>query len=109
MFTKHSSEGFIKALPGVNRKTLVYGQKTLMTEFFLERGNSIPAHAHPYEQTGYLVNGKLKFTIGSEVFDAESGDSWCIPADEIHGAEVLENSTVIEIFSPVREDYLPGS
>ena len=107
MFTKHSSEGFIKALPGVNRKTLVYGQKTLMTEFFLEKGNSIPAHSHPHEQTGYLVKGKLHFTIGSQIIDAKSGDSWCIPSDESHGAEVLEDSTVIEVFSPVREDYLP--
>jgi len=52
MFKKHSREGYIKALPGVNRKTLVYGEKTLMTEFFLEKGNSIPGHSHPYEQTG---------------------------------------------------------
>jgi quercetin dioxygenase-like cupin family protein len=107
MFKKHSREDYIKALPGVNRKTLVYGAKTLMTEFFLEEGNSIPVHSHPYEQTGYLVTGKLRFTIGSEIIDAKPGDSWCIPSDEMHGAEVLENSTVIEIFSPVREDYLP--
>jgi len=107
MFQKHSVEGYISALPGINRKTLVYGEKTLMTEFFLAKGSSLPNHNHPYEQTGYLVTGKLRFTMGSEIIDAESGDSWCIPSDEIHGAEALEDSTVIEIFSPVREDYLP--
>ena len=107
MFKKHSRKGFIKALPGVKRKTLVYGQKTLLTEFFLEKGNSIPAHSHPHEQTGYLVKGKLRFTIGLQIIDAKPGDSWCIPSDEMHGAEVLEDSTVIEVFSPVREDYLP--
>ena len=107
MFTKHSDGGYIIALKGISRKTLVYGEKTLMTEFFLEKGNSIPGHSHPHEQTGYLVEGKLRFTIGSEVIDAESGDSWCIPSDEMHGAEVMEDSTVIEIFSPLREDYLP--
>ena len=107
MFKKHSREGYIKALPGVNRKTLVYGEKTLLTEFILTKGSMIPEHAHPNEQTGYLVKGKLRFTIGSEIIDAEPGDSWCIASDKIHGAEILEDSTVIEIFSPVREDYLP--
>ncbi len=107
MFQKHSKEGYIKALPGVNRKTLVYGEKTLLAEFILTKGSMIPEHAHPYEQTGYLVKGKLRFTIGSEIIDAEPGDSWCIPSDKIHGAEVLEDSLAIEMFSPVREDYLP--
>ena len=107
MFQKHSKEGYIKALPGVNRKTLVYGEKTLLAEFILTKGSMIPEHAHPYEQTGYLVKGKLCFTIGSEIIDAEPGDSWCIPSDKIHGAEVLEDSLAIEMFSPVREDYLP--
>ena len=107
MFQKHSKEGYIKALPGVNRKTLVYGEKTLLAEFILTKGSMISEHAHPYEQTGYLVKGKLRFTIGSEIIDAEPGDSWCIPSDKIHGAEVLEDSLAIEMFSPVREDYLP--
>ena len=107
MFQKHSGEGYITALEGIERKTLVFGEKTLLTKFILTKGSVIPEHAHPYEQTGYLVKGKLRFTIGSKLIDAESGDSWCIPSNEIHGAEALKDTIVIEIFSPVREDYLP--
>jgi quercetin dioxygenase-like cupin family protein len=45
----------------------------------------------------------------AEQFDATRGASWCIPADVLHDAEILEDSVAIEIFSPVRPDYLPAA
>ena len=87
-------------------KTLVYGEKTLFTEFRMERNGQLPRHSHVHEQTGYLVKGKVKLTIGHETFEAEPGDSWCIPGNVEHGAEILEESVAIEVFSPVREEYL---
>ena len=78
-----------------------------MTEFVLKGGSDLPRHAHPHEQTGYLVTGHMRLSIGTEVFDTHPGDSWCIPGDAEHGVEVREDSIVLEIFSPVREDYLP--
>ena len=61
---------------------------------------------HPYEQTGYLVSGHLVLTIGEDVNDVRPGDSWCIPGNVRHGAEIIEESVAVEVFSPVREDYL---
>lgn len=107
MFDKHSEDGYIPITEGVTRKTLVYGEKTLMTEFVMTGGNILPAHAHPHEQAGYLVKGRIRFTIGAEVHDVEPGDSWCVPGDVEHQAEVIEDSVAIEVFSPVREDFLP--
>ena len=107
MFDKHSEDGYIPITEGVTRKTLVYGEKTLMTEFVMTGGNTLPAHAHPHEQAGYLVKGRIRFTIGAEVHDVEPGDSWCVPGDVDHQAEVIEDSVAIEVFSPVREDFLP--
>ena len=88
-------------------KTLCHGRRTLMTEFILERGRTLPVHSHPYEQTGYLVKGRIRLKIGDEEHDVEPGDSWCIPVDVEHGAQILEDSVAVEVFSPVREDYLP--
>jgi len=65
-----------------------------------------PGHSHPHEQTGYLVSGHLRLWIKDEAYDVTPGDSWCIPADILHRAEILEDAIAIEIFSPVREDYL---
>jgi quercetin dioxygenase-like cupin family protein len=109
MFRKHNASGYIVALEGIERKTLVYGEKTLMTEFRLGKGCTLPRHAHPYEQTGYLVSGRIRLSIGTEECDAHPGDSWSIPGGMEHGAEVMEDSVAVEVFSPVREDYLPST
>lgn len=107
MFVQADGNGYRTALPGIRQKTLVYGARTLMVEFRLERGSTLPRHAHPHEQTGYLVRGRLRLHVGDDTCEAAPGDSWCIPVDTPHGAEALEDSVAIEVFSPVREDYLP--
>jgi quercetin dioxygenase-like cupin family protein len=107
MFYEKDAKGYTEALEGIWRKTLVHGQKTLLCEFKLEKGKVLPRHKHPYEQTGYLVAGHILLMIGDERFDAVQGDSWCIPGDVEHSAEIVEDSVAVEVFSPVREDYLP--
>lgn len=107
MFYKHSKNGYKQVLDGINLKTLVYGDKTLLAEFRLGKGFQIPIHSHPHEQTGYLISGRIRFFIGQDIFEAEPGDSWCIPGDVAHRAEFIEDSVAVEVFSPVREDYLP--
>lgn len=109
MFTSTSPKRFEPALPGIERKTLVFGERTLSTEFRMRAGSTLPLHKHAYEQTGYLVAGRIRLTIGGESFDASADASWCIPSEVVHGAEILEDSVTIEIFSPVRPDYLPAS
>ncbi len=107
MFAGCDADGYREALPGIRMKTIVYGEKTLMTEFRMEAGSSLPSHAHPHEQTGYLVEGRMRLTIGSETFEVGPGDSWCIPGEVRHAAGIVENSIAIEVFAPVREEYLP--
>lgn len=107
MFYSRSAEGYVEALKGVWRKSLVHGDHTLLSEFRLDAGAVIPLHKHPHEQTGYLVSGRLRFVIGEESMEAGPGDSWCLAGELEHGAEALEDSVVIEVFSPVREEYLP--
>jgi quercetin dioxygenase-like cupin family protein len=107
MFAKQSENGFHTAIAGIELKTRVYGEKTLMAEFLLTKGSILPRHAHPHEQAGYLVKGHLRLSIGTETFDAQPGDTWCIPGNVEHEAAVIEDSVAIEVFSPVREDYLP--
>jgi quercetin dioxygenase-like cupin family protein len=107
VFLTGTDDGYLDALPGIRRKTLSYGDATLMSEFRLRAGYPLPIHDHPEEQTGYLVGGRLRLTIGEETYDVAPGDSWSIPGGVPHGAEVLEDAVAVEVFSPVREDYLP--
>jgi quercetin dioxygenase-like cupin family protein len=106
MFSKSSNDGYKQVLAGIEQKTLVYGDKTLMVEFRLQQGASLPLHSHPHEQTGYLVKGRIRLTIGTDVFEVQSGDNWCIAGNVLHCAECLEKAVAIEVFTPVREDYL---
>ncbi len=108
MFCKASDSNYRTALPGIEMKTLVFGEQTLLTEFRLRAGSPLPLHSHPHEQTGYLVAGRIRLVIGGEVHEVSPGDGWCIPANVEHGAQVIEDAIAIEVFSPVREDYLPA-
>lgn len=107
MFYKANAGDYKPVLPGIQLKTLVFGDKTLFSEFRMKAGSQLPSHSHVHEQTGYLVAGKIRLTIGDEEFIVEPGDSWCIKSNVNHCAEILADSVAIEVFSPVREDYLP--
>lgn len=91
---------------GVERKTLVHGAKTILCKFVLEKGTTLPLHRHPHEQTGHLLSGKILFTIEGSQQEIGPGDSWCIGENIEHGVEVLEKAVLLELFSPVRQDYL---
>jgi len=107
MFKKHSDDGFLSPVAGIEMKTLVYGEKSLLSRFHLKKGSSLPNHSHPHEQTGFMVTGKMTLYIDQKGFLVEPGDSWSIPGNVEHRAEVMEDSVAIEVFSPVREEYLP--
>ncbi len=53
-----------------------------------------------------MISGKMRFNVDGEVREVEPGDSWCVPGNVEHSAEALEDSVVIEILSPVQDDYL---
>ena len=107
MLYQPDPSGYKELLPGIFMKTLTYGDSSHLCEFQLKRGAVIPAHQHPQEQTGYLVSGRIVLNIGGDSFEANAGDSWCIPGNVEHGAHILQDAVAIEVFSPVRKDYLP--
>ncbi len=107
MFYKKDLKNYKQAFEGVTYKTLAYGDKTLLGEFLLKKDCTVPVHNHPHEQTGYMVSGHVTFTIDGVDYDTGPGDSWSIPGNVEHSVKVHEDSIVIEVFSPVREEYLP--
>jgi len=110
MFYKSDdTSGYTTLLGGIEVKTLTHGEKTLTAKFQLAEGSVLPLHKHPHEQTGYLISGKMEFEIDGEKIIAEPGDCWNIGGNVEHSAVVLADSVVIEVFTPVRVDYLPGS
>jgi quercetin dioxygenase-like cupin family protein len=100
-----SSVKSIEALPGIYRKTLIYNDNMMLCHFFLEENSDVPLHSHKEHQIGYVIKGKIQFYTENEKFIAEEGGSYVFESNEKHGAKILEDSEVIDVFSPSREDY----
>lgn len=106
MIVKANQEGFKELLEGVRLKNMVHGERTHLTQIKLEQGAVIPEHQHPHEQTGFMLSGRLRFFGEGGETIVTPGDCWKFASGEAHGAEALEDSVVLELFSPLREDYL---
>jgi len=96
-----------EVLPGVTRTTLAYIDEAMICHFKLQKDAEIPVHNHAAVQAGYVITGKIHFTRedGSE-FIAEPGCGYAFSSDEKHEARVLEDTTVIEFFTPFRPEYI---
>ena len=95
----------IKVFEGVYRKTLIYNSNLMLCHFKLEKNAVVPIHSHKEHQIGYVIKGKLKFLTENYEFISKEGESYIFDSNEKHGAEVLEDSEIIDVFSPARDDY----
>ena len=95
----------VEVLPGVWRRTLVWGERTMVLENTFEAGAEMAVHSHPHEQITYLVSGELEMTVGEEVHLLGPGDSLLIPSAVPHGVMAHKRTVVIDTFSPPREEF----
>lgn len=106
MLVQKGTKKYIDMLEGVRRRTLAVGEKGLMSEFLLAEGAILPLHSHPHEQIGYLQSGEIILVIGEKEHLVQSGDSWAIQGNVPHAVRVIKEAVVVEVFVPVREDFL---
>lgn len=83
----------------------VHGDTTTFGFVTIEAGSHLPLHHHPHEQITYMLEGKLKMQIGEKEVVLESGFVQVIPSNTPHSADALTACTLIDVFSPVRDDY----
>jgi len=95
----------VEILPGIYRKTLVYNNNMMLCYFSLDKNSYVPLHSHKEHQIGYVIRGKLQFETERGNIVVGAGDSYIFESNEKHGAVILEDSEVIDIFSPSRDDY----
>jgi len=97
-----------KTAEGIERQMIV-GQNMTMCRFRFAPFVVTNEHTHPHEQMTLILQGKVKFTISGEVRILSAGDVCHFPPHNRHGATMLDEEVVlIDIFSPVREDFLKG-
>lgn len=91
---------------GVSRQIFGYDEKIMMVKVKFEQGAIGYKHQHPHVQTSYVAAGKFELNIGDETKIIETGDGFYVEPNKIHGVVCLEPGILIDVFSPVREDFL---
>jgi len=94
---------------GVSRKFLGFDNQIMMVQVKFEKGAEGSPHQHFHTQTTYCAAGKFEFTIDGVKQIVKAGDGVYIEPNLLHGAVCLEEGMLIDVFAPVREDFLDGS
>jgi quercetin dioxygenase-like cupin family protein len=92
---------------GVKRKVLAYSKNLMTVELRFEKGAVGAPHSHPHEQIGYIISGKLVYQEdGQEDKILETGDTYYVAPNVVHGVQILEDTKLLDIFTPMREDFV---
>lgn len=95
-----------QAAPGVTRRVLAYTDGLMCVENRFEKGAAGSVHSHPHTQITYVVSGAFAFTIGGRTQTVRAGDSLLKEEGVPHGCVCLEEGILLDIFSPMREDFV---
>jgi quercetin dioxygenase-like cupin family protein len=89
----------------VSRK-IVTGDREMLAQVYLKRGCLVPMHSHDSEQMTYILQGALKVLVGGDEITVREGEVLHIPSSVEHQAEALEDTFELDVFSPIRQDWL---
>ncbi|HCL00821.1 MAG TPA: cupin domain-containing protein [Lachnoclostridium phytofermentans] len=106
MFTFNKDIVATDCEPGVTRKILSYSDDLMMCEITFEKGAKGYFHSHKHLQITYIAKGSFEFTIDGETKVVKQGDSVYMPSDAVHGVTALEEGVLVDVFNPIREDFL---
>lgn len=101
----HPSE-WMESGPGATRRILSENEELMMVEFKFEKGGAGLPHNHPHVQSTYVQSGQFEFTISDVTKIVNVGDAFMIPSNAIHSCKCLEAGTLIDSFTPRRDDFL---
>ncbi len=93
-------------------RRMITGERIMLAHVYLDKGCIVPKHSHENEQMTYILEGAMRFWVGEDetkVFDLAVGDVLHLPSNVPHKAEALERTLDLDIFSPLRQDWLTST
>lgn len=93
--------------PSIGRQ-LVHTESMTIARIHLRAGAVVPRHEHPHEQVANVLEGRLRFVVGEHEHVVSAGQSMVVPGGVPHEVEALADSLVLDVFSPVRDDWVRG-
>lgn len=94
--------------PKISRKVIT-GEKAMVAQVFIAKGGVVPTHQHESEQLTYIMEGALKLVVEGREVVVRKGEVLLIPSNVPHSAVALEDTVDLDIFSPIRMDWLTGT
>ena len=91
---------------GLKRKIMAYDDNLMMVKVSFEKGGIGSLHSHFHTQMSYVESGSFEITIGDNTETLKRGDAYYIPPNIIHGALCIEGGILVDIFTPLREDFV---
>jgi quercetin dioxygenase-like cupin family protein len=92
--------------PGMKRKIMAYDESLMLVRVEFEKGAIGSLHSHHHVQITHIESGRFEVEIGGEKKILKAGDVFYIPSHVVHGAVCLEPGVLIDVFSPMREDFI---
>ncbi len=102
----HAGAPLIDLGGGVSRRVLAHTAQLMIVEVNFEAGGVGAVHTHPHCQNTYVRSGRFRFTVDGEDVEVGPGDTLAFPSNLPHGTLCLEAGTLLDIFTPMREDFL---
>ena len=96
----------MEVLSGQIGRKIISGDRAMVAQVFLSKGAVVPEHHHESEQITYILEGALKFELEGRVVVVGKGQVLRIPSNVPHRAVALEDTLDLDIFSPIRHDWL---
>jgi quercetin dioxygenase-like cupin family protein len=90
---------------GMKRQVLAHSDQLMLVRHYFDEGWVGARHSHPHHQLVYVVTGAIRVDVAGKTFDVRAGDSFVVDGGVEHQASALEPSEVLDVFTPVREDY----
>ena len=91
---------------GVSRRVLAYSEQLMIVEVVCEEGGVGSVHTHPHWQNTYIRKGRFRFTIDGAEHEVAEGNTIAFPPEIPHGMVCLEKGALLDIFTPMRKDFV---
>ena len=106
IFKPHDDTVLLNLGGGTTRRILAWNDRLMSVEVGFETGAVGAAHTHPHTQLSYVLAGRFRYTVEGNSVEMKAGDSIVVPGGAVHGTECLEQGTLLDVFTPAREDFL---
>lgn len=106
LFVDDESLPWEQVAEGVKRKIMTYDANLMMVKVAFETGGIGAAHSHYHTQMSYVASGAFSITIADEIRVVRAGDAYYIPPNVWHGAVCEEAGVLVDVFAPMREDFV---